>query len=108
MQCQTGRLRKTKLIHGEAVEMVTKEDIERYYAEKTGKNYDNDPYAVPLYIVQYFNRCGLDSDKKGLYWAYTEYFKDALKEYPTMEQVIDDIRQKLEVDIEILQKLKNC
>ena len=98
---------KTRLIF-KVVWMVTKEDIERCYAEKLGKDYDNDPYAVPLYIVEYFNRCGLDSDEHGLYWVYTEYLKDVQREYPTMEQVIDDIRQKLDIDIEILQKLKNC
>ena len=88
--------------------MVTKEDIERYYAEKLGKDYDNDPYAVPNYIIEYFVKCGLDSDENRLFWVYTEYLKDVPREYPTMEQVIDDIRQKLDVDIVILQKLKNC
>ena len=88
--------------------MVTKKDIERYYAEKLGKDYDNDPYAVPNYIAEYFNKCGLDSDENGLYWAYTEYFKDVKRDYATIEQVLNDIRQKLDADISILQKLKNC
>ena len=88
--------------------MVTKEEIERYYAEKLGKDYENDMYAVPNYIITYFKTCGLDEDENGLYWAVYDCFADTERQYATMDQILEDIRQKLDVDILILQKLKTC
>jgi len=87
--------------------MVTKEEIERHYAEKLGKDYDNDYYAVPSYIQNYLKNAAMDADENGLYYVVYECFEGQERVYATLETVKEDIRKSLAIDIAFFQKLNS-
>jgi predicted RNase H-like HicB family nuclease len=87
--------------------MVTKEDIERYYAEKLGNDYENDEYAVPSFVKNYLaNTAVLESDENGLYYAVYEVFPDHERVYVTIESIRQDIKTAIDATIADLENIR--
>jgi predicted RNase H-like HicB family nuclease len=87
--------------------MVTKEQIEHYYAEKLGNDYDNDEYAVPSFVRNYLNNTvALESDENGLYYAVYEVFPDHERVYVTIESIRQDIKTAIDATINDLMEIR--
>jgi hypothetical protein len=86
--------------------MVTREDIERYYAEKLCNDYDNDVYAVPSFVKNYLDHAPLEHDEYGLYYAVYEVFPDHERVYVTIESIRQDIKSAIDATIADLENIR--
>lgn len=88
--------------------MVTREEIERYYAEKLGKDYDNDVHAVPRVVLDYLDTAAIEADENGqLYYSVFEFFEDQERQYATIETIKDSIKKDIDLRIEYLMRVRD-